>query len=117
MGAEQLIETQILGWLRWKAIFAWKVKTTATYDPRIGAYRKCHPYYLKGVSDILGIYKGKPLAIEVKAPKGRVSVEQKLFQQQFIENGGLSFVVRNIEELELQLKIVDQSIHEKSGAV
>lgn len=58
------------------------------------------PYAPKGVSDILGIFRGKPIAIEVKMAQGRISKEQSEFLATFKRFGGIAMVVRSIEELD-----------------
>jgi hypothetical protein len=63
----------------------------------------------KGISDILGIYKGRMLAIEVKRPGGRVSQEQRAFLERVNEEGGVGFVAYSVddvvERLELGVKL------------
>jgi hypothetical protein len=52
----------------------------------------------------LGVLKGgRILAIEVKAPKGKVSPRQQQFLDTINEAGGLAFVAHSIEEVEQQL--------------
>jgi hypothetical protein len=101
---EKAIENQILSWLKWKGIFTFKIKTMGTYDPTLKRFRTPSPWYKRGVSDILGIFKGKPLAIEVKTLKGKLSPAQVVFQQEWKEHGGISIVARSIEDLEEKLK-------------
>lgn len=96
---ESVIESQILGYLKMKGIFAWKVKTVGTYDPKIGRFRKRNPLYRVGVSDIIGIFQGRPLAIEVKSAKGSLSPEQRRFLDEFRDNGGLTLVARSLESV------------------
>lgn len=55
--------------------------------------------YPKGISDILGVYKGRMLAIEVKRPGGRVSPEQIKFIKQVNEEGGIGFVAYSVDEV------------------
>lgn len=59
-----------------------------------------------GVADILGIYQGKLLAIEVKTVNGKVSDRQDAFIDQVNLRGGIGFVARSpddvIEKLGLQ---------------
>jgi penicillin-binding protein-related factor A (putative recombinase) len=95
---EQWIETQIRHYLGLKGVFHWKAKTVGTYDPTKKVFRK-NAGYMKGVSDILGIWQGKFFAIEVKTPKGRVSPEQKVFLARFQEEGGIAFVARSVEDV------------------
>ena len=52
-----------------------------------------------GVADILGIYKGKPLAIEVKTEKGKLSTNQALFLEQFRAEGGIAIIARSVSDI------------------
>ena len=85
-------------------ILAFKIKSQGTFDPTTKRFRRPSKYYKLGVADILGIYKGKPLAIEVKSEKGRLSIHQKIFLQQFQNHGGIAIIARSIEELEQKLE-------------
>jgi len=53
----------------------------------------------KGVSDILGIYKGIPLAIEVKCPGKELSQKQKDFLERWKEEKGIAFVARSVDDV------------------
>ncbi len=102
--SEKQIENQILSWLKANQIMAWKIKSVGTYDPKLGGFRTPSPWYRKGVSDILGIFKGRPLAIEVKSAKGRLSLEQKDFLAEFSANGGIAIMARSVDALAETLK-------------
>ena len=53
----------------------------------------------RGCSDILGqLRDGRFLAVEVKAPKGRLRPEQAVFLERVRAAGGLAFVARNCRE-------------------
>lgn len=54
---------------------------------------------IKGISDILGCYKGRMLAIEVKTDVGRVSDDQQRFIKRVIEEGGIAFVARSVDDV------------------
>lgn len=101
---ERQIEKSILAYLKSRGIFAWKAKTMGVWDAKKKIYRKPPGDYMKGVSDILGIYGGKPLAIEVKAAGGYPSEEQKYFLECFRKNGGIAFIARSIDDVEENLK-------------
>lgn len=58
------------------------------------------PYRLKGVADILGIYRGFPLAIEVKSARGKLSEHQAYFLDRWREAGGIAIVARSVEDVE-----------------
>lgn len=102
---EKAIETQILTWLKYKGIFAWKNQTTGIFDPKKKVFRKSHnPFHIKGVSDIIGIYKGQPLFIEVKSKRGVLSPEQKTFLSKAQTEGAICIVAKSIEDVEEGLK-------------
>lgn len=106
MQGEKQIENSILEWLAWNNIFSFKVKSQGTWDEKEKKFRKPSRYYKKGTADILGIYKGKFLAIEVKSASGRLSEHQKIFLNQVKENGGIAIVARSIDDVEILLKDV-----------
>jgi len=100
---EQAIETQIRHFLNLKGIFHWKAKTVGTFDQKRGVFRQ-NASYMKGVSDILGLHKGKLIAIEVKSAKGAVRPEQKVFIDEVNKRGGFAFVARSVEDVQEKLK-------------
>jgi hypothetical protein len=59
----------------------------------------------KGSADILGCLPGgRFLAVEVKAPDGRLSPEQRDFLENIRDLGGLSMMVRGWRELDAILR-------------
>lgn len=103
---EQQIKNSILAWLKINGIFAWPIDSVGIYDQERKCYRRKHSiHHIKGVSDILGIYKRRALAIEVKSEKGRLSDEQKEFLRRVDEEGGIAIVARSVEDVERQLSI------------
>ena len=52
-----------------------------------------------GVSDIIGCYNGRMIAIELKAPKGVVSDAQQAFIDRINEAGGIAFVARSLDDV------------------
>ena len=53
----------------------------------------------KGVSDIIGCYQGRMIALELKAPNGKVSYYQQRFLDSVKAAGGIALVVRSIEDV------------------
>lgn len=49
----------------------------------------------KGISDIIGIYQGRPLAIEIKTDRGRLSEYQEKFIERWRAAGGIGIVARS----------------------
>ena len=83
--AEALLTRSVRSLLNAAQIFHWKVWQGLGSAP--------------GVSDIIGIHKGRMIAIELKAPKGNVSPAQQNFIDRINEAGGLAFVARTIDEV------------------
>lgn len=53
---------------------------------------------LPGSGDILGSHRGLPLAVELKAAKGRQSEQQRLFERAWIAAGGVYVLARSPDE-------------------
>ncbi len=91
---ERQITDAIRGLLKSLGIFHWK-----NHGGPMGA---------KGIADILGCYRGRLLAIEVKAPKGKVSYDQQRFIDNVNAAGGLAFVARSIDDVIAGLGVQDR---------
>ena len=99
---EKEIQKLIIDWLRWQGIFCWKNNSVGIFNKSTGHYI---PMGMKGISDITAVLKGGVICcIEVKAKRGKISP----FQEEFLENirkmGGIGFVARCLEDVELSLK-------------
>lgn len=80
--------------------FFFPIDSVGIYDPVKKTFRKRHSiYHVKGVSDILGVVRGRPIAIEVKSKVGRASPEQKSFIARFNASGGYAIVARHHDEV------------------
>ena len=64
-----------------------------------------------GVPDIIGIYKTRFLAIEVKTKRGMLSERQAIFLNNINAEGGIGFVARSVEDVVSHLDIVDRNIN------
>jgi len=91
---EKEITKSIRSVLKGLGIFHWKQFQTLGSTP--------------GVSDIIGIYEGKLLAVEVKTQKGKLSPAQQSFIDAVNRNGGLGFVARSIDDLIDNLGVRDR---------
>jgi len=60
----------------------------------------CHQ---KGISDILAVKDSRLLALEVKRPGGKLSVEQQAFLICAMQHGATPLVVEDVKELESYL--------------
>lgn len=97
---EKDVENQILHYLKIIGVFAWKNQSVGIFDAKKGLFRKSNnPYHIRGVSDILGVYKGRMLAIEVKTEKTvrKTSPHQKMFIDKVNAQGGIGFVAYSVD--------------------
>jgi penicillin-binding protein-related factor A (putative recombinase) len=125
---EKQIENSILNYLEFlPECFTWKNQSAGTFDPKKGVFRLSkNKHHINGVSDILGIVRGRFLAIEVKDEKeykyvikhydeiksGRYTTNVKKKdhlknQIDFIENikaqGGIGFFASSIKQVQEEL--------------
>lgn len=82
---EAEITKQIRDYLKLMRIFHWKQLQGLGSTP--------------GIADIIGIYQHKPLAIEVKTEKGKLSVQQEAFLKNWQNEGGIAILARSIEDV------------------
>lgn len=111
MTPENKIKNEICSYLRQKGHFIFLHDSVGIYDPKIKRFRaNTNPYRMKGVSDILGIYKstGRMLAIEVKTLSGVISKHQQSFLATVRANGGIAFMARSVAEVMLELERFEQ---------
>ncbi len=83
------IETQsaIIDYLNLKKHFFFRINNIPVYDPTKKVMRKMPKGSLKGVPDILVLWNGFPVFLEVKAPKGTLSPDQILFKENCKKQG------------------------------
>lgn len=107
---EKDIEAIILFELnRLPGCFAWKNHSVGIFDPKRKAFRRLGGNSIRGVSDILGIYRGRMLCLEVKSAKGRVRPEQQVFLDRMKSLGAITAVVRAWSEVLALLEANDDS--------
>lgn len=105
---EKEIVKQICSWIFLHRGFVFIHDSVGIYDKRTRRFRtNTNPYRIRGVSDILGIWRRKFLAIEVKSKTGSVTPEQERFIAAVRQHGGIAFVARSIEDVERELAKAD----------
>jgi Holliday junction resolvase len=88
--SEKDITREIRAYLKIRGIFHWKAWQGLGSTP--------------GCPDILGIWKGKMLGIEVKGGRGYLTEIQQQFIDRINTEGGVAFVARSVDDVETHLK-------------
>lgn len=99
---EQATKNLILKWIRFYPSkgFAWPNDSVGIWDQEKQCYRrKTSPFFIRGVSDIVGIWMGRPLFIEVKSSTGRLSEHQAQFLSRVRRYGGIAIVARSLQDV------------------
>lgn len=101
---EKDIKRQILQYMRARGALIFVHDNVGIYNHEKGVYQlRRGPERMLGVADLIGIYKGKFIAIEVKQPGRRLTSEQAVFLAQVKDQGGISFMATSVEDTQLQL--------------
>lgn len=66
------------------------------------------PMSTPGVPDIIGVWKGRMLGIEIKSPSGKVTDAQQAFINRINHEGGLAFVARSVDDVISGLGLQDR---------
>jgi hypothetical protein len=74
------IQHTVCEYLQRKKHFFSRINNIPVFDQKRKVYRALPKYTRKGFPDILVLWNGFPVFLEIKAPKGRQSPEQKEFQ-------------------------------------
>jgi penicillin-binding protein-related factor A (putative recombinase) len=100
---ESVIKRQIVTYLQLNRVFCWVQHNVAVWDAKSNAFRRPGFGQRRGVSDILGIFNGRLLAIEVKTRTGRPSTHQISFIDDVKRHGGIAFIARSVDDVILHL--------------
>lgn len=80
------------------------LKTFGIFHWKVAQGLGCVP----GVPDIIGVYKGRFLGIEVKAAGGVLSDHQKNFIDRINAEGGIAFVAKSLDDVIENLGLGDR---------
>lgn len=107
---EAPIKKACLQWLWANRIFAYRQNQgTMTFEATATTKRRHFKFAsVDGISDIIGIYRGRYLAIETKAPGNRPTEAQAAFLQRVRDEGGYATWVTSVEELEAFIAHIEQ---------
>jgi len=85
-------------------------------DHRIYHFRFQAQVNLNGLPDIIALYKGILLGLELKRPKGgKATGLQKRKIETITENGGVGLIIKSVEELDLLIRMIDTYENDLKG--
>lgn len=94
---EGKIQKDIIAYLKRKKVFHFRFQAQSN---------------LNGVPDVICVYKGLFLGLELKREKGGKASGLQEKKLEAINNaGGIGLVVRSVEEVETLLNLIDMTIH------
>lgn len=97
--SENDLQNNILEWLSFQRGFLFRNNTVGVYDKVNKFYRRLPKYAVKGGADIIGVYKGMAIAIEVKATGiKRLGKDQEIFKMRWEDSGGVYYLANDFEE-------------------
>jgi hypothetical protein len=110
---ENQIELAICHFLRISGHCFWKQPSRGYFDVKRKAFRRdSNPYVGRGVPDIIVIFHGLFVGLEVKSPTGKQSDDQKEFERKITRAGGFYHVVRSVEDVQIVLNALQKSFQE-----
>ena len=88
-----------LQYLAARGAYAFRVNSGAMTGEYKGKRRFLRFTSAKGCSDILGVYRGRFIAVEAKIPGNKPTPDQRDFLDQVAKKGGLALVIRDVADL------------------
>ncbi len=117
---EKEIQRAILHYITVRGIFAWRQNQGALHMPeeeghygptrhRWGRKERVIRFaHVDGISDIIGVYRGRFLAIEVKRKGNKPTDDQRAFLERVDKEGGIAIVAYSVDDVVNALKEVDE---------
>lgn len=98
------IQAQLLAWLNLQpGAFFFRVNSGAIVGSYEGRRRFIKFNSAPGCSDLIGVWRGRFAAIEVKRPGNQPTPRQLAFLERVRRSGGLALVATSLADLEAQL--------------
>jgi hypothetical protein len=97
---ESVIQADILNYLFWLGVFAWRNYTGPIVRGGGGKRVVFCPNPSAGAPDILGVTeKGRLLAIEVKSSSGKLTSEQCFYRERLTTLGAIYITARSLDDV------------------
>ena len=97
--SETEIQRTVCDYLARKKHFFSRVNNIPVFDPKRKVYRALPKYTRKGFPDIIVFWNGFPVCLEIKAPKGKQSPDQKDFQADCEKQGIEYHLIKSLDDV------------------
>lgn len=105
---EKDIQDSIIDYLQYQsACYFWRQNAGMAIREHKGKRHVFRSASVDGISDIIGIYQGRPLAIEVKHFPNKPTQNQVNFLEEFARKGGIAMVAYSLDDVMTVLKQVN----------
>ena len=95
---EAPIQQAILEYLQLRQGKYWRNNVGGVYyDSKKG--KQFVRFGVKGQADITGIRDGRRIEIETKTKEGKLNLDQEMFRDMILSQGGLYFVARSVDDV------------------
>lgn len=95
-GSANAITNSIAEYITISGGFANRQQSQGQYDPTLKRFR--HGTVKRGSSDLICLVNGKSLHIEIKFGRDKQSEDQKIYQKQIEDSGGLYFIATSFPQ-------------------
>lgn len=93
----------IMAWFKCHGGFPQRVNSGATYDPRLGIFRKGSGSTV-GAADVMATFGGKAIHVEVKYGRDSQRKEQKDFQKGVEAAGGVYLIAKTYDKFLIEIE-------------
>lgn len=95
MAQEKQFENKLKTWLKSQGIYPLGTLTSQMEKPPIGYYEKrfSNAFTVAGLPDMSIVVNGKAIEVEIKAEKGKPSIQQALILNQINKSKGVGLLV------------------------
>ena len=93
------IAEPVIEFLRGRGAYIWRNVSGGRYQGSASGQRRFVAFGASGISDLMAVYRGKFLAIEIKAGKDRLTDHQRKFAGGVTAAGGLFIECRSVADV------------------
>lgn len=112
---ETEIVREICDWLDTYGYFFWRQNNIPVYDKARGVFRALPKYTPRGLPDIIILYEGRLITLEVKAPDyWKYTDDQKAMGEKITLHGGYYFMVTSLQEAREHIHLIVEEVAKKN---